>query len=47
MMTLGERLVKLAVWVERSARRIVLHLPLSFPWLPEWHRLACAIGPRP
>src|SRR5262249_24542417 len=29
---LRERLIKLAVWVQRSARRIVLHLPLSFPW---------------
>jgi hypothetical protein len=29
--TLRERLIKLAVWVERSARRIVLHLPLAFP----------------
>ena len=45
--TLRERLVKLAVWVERSARRIVLHLPLSFPWLPEWRQLACAVGARP
>ena len=45
--TLRERLIKLAVWVERSARRIVLHLPLSFPWLPEWRRLACAVGATP
>jgi len=44
--TLRERLVKLAVWVQRSARRIVLHLPLSFPWLPMWRQLACAIGRR-
>lgn len=42
--TLRERLVKLAVWVERSARRIVLHLPLSFPWLPTWRQLARAVG---
>jgi hypothetical protein len=42
--TLRERLVKLAVWVERSARRIVLHLPLNFPWLPTWRQLACAVG---
>ena len=45
--TLRERLIKLAVWVERSARRIVLHLPLSFPWLAEWRQLACAVGARP
>jgi hypothetical protein len=42
--TLRERLVKLAVWVERSARRIVLHLPLTFPWLSTWHQLARAVG---
>ena len=29
--TLRERLLKLAVWVERSVRRIVLHLPRRFP----------------
>jgi hypothetical protein len=42
--TLRERLVKLAVWVERSARRIVLHLPLTCPWLPTWRQLARAVG---
>ena len=42
--TLRERLVKLAVWVERSARRIVLHLPLAFPWLSTWRQLARAVG---
>jgi len=42
--TLRERLVKLAVSVERSARRIVLHLPLTFPWLPTWRQLARAVG---
>src|SRR6266511_3682374 len=42
--TLRERLVKLAVWVERSARRIVLHLPLTFPWRPTWRQLARAAG---
>jgi hypothetical protein len=42
--TLRERLIKLAVWVQRSARRIVLHLPLTFPWLPTWRQLARAVG---
>ncbi len=42
--TLRERLLKLAVWVERSARRIVLHVPLTFPWLTTWRRLARAVG---
>jgi Transposase DDE domain group 1 len=45
--TLRERLLKLAVWVERSARRIVLHLPRAFPWLPTWQRIARAVGATP
>jgi hypothetical protein len=36
VITLRERLIKLAVWVERSVRRIVLHLPATCPWLPTW-----------
>jgi hypothetical protein len=42
--TLRERLIKLAVWVQRSARRIILHLPVSFPWLSTWRHLARAVG---
>jgi len=42
--TLRERLIKLAVWVQRSVRRIVLHLPAAFPWLPTWRQLARAVG---
>ena len=42
--TLRERLLKLAVWVERSVRRIVLHFPMTFPWFPTWRQLACAVG---
>jgi DDE family transposase len=42
--TLRERLIKLAVWVERSVRRIVLHLPTTYPWLSSWQRIACAVG---
>ena len=38
--TLRERLVKIAVWVERSVRRIVLHLPQAFPWRDSWRALA-------
>ena len=45
--TLRERLVKLAVWIERSARRIVLHLPMTFPWLSTWRHLAQAVGATP
>ena len=42
--TLRERLIKLAVWVERSVRRIVLHLPAAFPWLRPWRQIARAVG---
>jgi hypothetical protein len=45
--TLRERLIKLAVWVERSVRRIVLHLPTTFPWLPTWRQVAQAVGATP
>jgi hypothetical protein len=45
--TLRERLLKVAVWVERSVRRIVLHLPTSFPWQPTWRQLARAVGATP
>ena len=45
--TLRERLIKLAVWVERSVRRIVLHLPATFPWLRTWRQIACAVGATP
>jgi hypothetical protein len=41
---LRERLIKLAVWVERSVRRIVLHLPSAFPWLRPWRQIARAVG---
>ena len=42
--TLRERLIKLAVWVDRSVRRIVLHLPSTFPWLRPWREIARAVG---
>ena len=45
--TLRERLLKLAVWVERSTRRLVLHLPNSAPWRSEWCRIARALGAAP
>ena len=41
--TLRERLVKVAVWVERSVRRIVLHLPQAFPWREPWRDLVQAL----
>ncbi len=45
--TLRERLLKVAVWVERSVRRIVLHLPTAFPWLRPSRQLAQALGATP
>lgn len=45
--TLRERLLKLGVWVERSVRRIVLHLPDSFPFLTDWLRIARSVGAVP
>ena len=44
--TLRERLIKLAVWITRSARRIVLHLPQASPWLGPWRQVARAVGAR-
>lgn len=45
--TLRERLLKLAVWVERSVRRLVLHLPQVAPWGETWRRVAVAVGASP
>jgi hypothetical protein len=42
--TLRDRLLKLAVWVQSSVRRIVLHLPATFGWLKTWRRIARAVG---
>lgn len=45
--TLRERLLKLAVWVKRSTRRIVFHLPDSASWRHEWIQIARALGAHP
>lgn len=45
--TLRLRLLKLSVWVERSVRRIVLHLPDSAPWRSDWCRIARSLGAMP
>jgi Transposase DDE domain group 1 len=45
--TLRERLFKLAAWVQRSVRRIVLHLPTTHPWLAAWRHIAVAVGAAP
>jgi hypothetical protein len=45
--TLRERLFKFAAWVERSVRRIVLHLPASGGWLTTWRQIALRVGAAP
>ena len=41
--TLRERVLKIAVRVERSVRRVVLHMPQAFPWRDAWGALATAL----
>ena len=45
--TLRLRLIKIGAWVESSSRRIVIHLPVSMPYMYEWRRIAKAIGAIP
>jgi hypothetical protein len=45
--TLRDRLLKLAAWIEVSVRRIVIHLPLSFPGRAAWIRIAATTGAAP
>jgi hypothetical protein len=42
--TMRERLLKLGAVVKRSFRRIVIHLPLSCPWIRSWRSIAVAVG---
>ena len=42
--TLRDRLLKMAAWVTRSTRRIVLHLPANSAWFNAWKRLALQVG---
>jgi hypothetical protein len=42
--TLRERLLKLGAQVVASVRRIVVHLPESFPWQSDFQRIAGALG---
>ena len=42
--TLREHFLKLGAQVVVSVRRIVLHLPRSFPYLDNFHRLALSLG---
>lgn len=41
---LRERLLKLGAHVRTSVRRIVLHLPAAFPFLPTFNRIALSLG---
>ena len=45
--TLRERLLKLGARVVVSVRRMVLHLPASFPFLPAFRQVALALGASP
>lgn len=42
--TLREQLIKIAVWVDCSVRRVVLHLPRAFAGLTAWQQIAHAVG---
>lgn len=42
--TLRERLLKLGACVERSVRRIVIHLPAECPFRSTFQKIAWAIG---
>ena len=45
--TLRERLLKLGARVLVSVRRVVVHLPASFPFLPAFRQVAMALGASP
>ncbi len=45
--TLRAQLLKLGAWVQSSVRRIVLHLPASFPRFHDWQLIAQALGAAP
>jgi len=45
--TLRERLLKLGARVLVSVRRMLLHLPASFPFLPAFRQVALALGASP
>lgn len=45
--TLRERLLKLGCFLQRSVRRIVLHLPSAFPYRTAWRHIARSLGAAP
>jgi hypothetical protein len=42
--TLRERLLKLGARVVSTVRRVVVHLPESFPWKNDFQNIAMALG---
>ena len=44
--TLRQRLLTIGAQVVSSTRRLLLRLPESFPYKPEWIQIACALGAR-
>jgi hypothetical protein len=42
--TLRERLIKIGAHVVESVRRVVLHLPASYPFLDSWRSVAFSLG---
>jgi hypothetical protein len=42
--TLRERLLKLGAYVAVSVRRVVIHLPVSFPFLSSFRQIALSFG---
>ena len=45
--TLRVRLIKMACRIDRSARRIVFHLPTDAVWRSDWMRVALSLGAAP
>ena len=45
--TLRLRLLKVAAWLQRSVRRIQVHLPVSFAWRDDWLCIARRLGAIP
>lgn len=42
--TLREKLLKQAVWLKKSTRRLVMHLPNTAPWRMDWCCIARRLG---
>ena len=42
--TLQLRLLKIGVWIKRTVRRVVMHLPDSFSWKTDWCHIARRLG---